>query len=229
MGIVLIGHGKMGRAIYEIAEDYSQKISEVFETSESLENVEPSKNVCIDFTNADAFGKNYKLIADKFDAAVVGTTGWDAIQNEVFDYFTARDKTLIYASNFSLGVNIFFQIVEITSKLLSKFGHYDPYLVEMHHKQKKDAPSGTAQVLYRILRSNFGDVSSPVSVRSGQIKGIHEIGFESSVDKIVVKHEAYSRRGFAEGALLAVELASTTKGVWSFRDLLESKFKEVLR
>ena len=187
------------------------------------------QSVCIDFTNPHAFLNNYKFIADNCKAAVIGTTGWDDSREKILTYFTTRKKTLIYASNFSLGMNVYFLGIKIISKLLSKFDNYDPYLLEMHHREKKDAPSGTAKVITNLLEKAFDKKITPISIRNGWIKGIHEVGYESVADKIIVKHEAYSREGFAKGAVLAAELTDKTKGIWDFQDLLSIKFKGELK
>lgn len=227
MQIALIGYGKTGKVVQEVAVQRGHEITTIFRDSDSINKAPLSANVAIDFTSPQAFKKNYKILADKFAAVIVGTTGWEDIQKEVFDYFSAKNKTLIYASNFSLGMNAFFHIVETTSKLLVNYD-YDPFLIELHHRNKKDAPSGTARTIDKIIKNVFGKSANPVSVRSGQIKGIHEVGYESAVDRIILKHEAYSQRGFAEGAVSAAEWSNSVTGIWNFRDLLNKKFIEKL-
>jgi len=229
MDIALIGYGKMGRAIYNAAVDRRHKIIEKFDTTNTLNSAALQDTVCIDFTNPLAFRTNYKLIADNCKAAIVGTTGWEDIRKEVFDYFTKHKKTLIYAGNFSIGANIYFKIIKIASKLLAGFEGYDPYVVEMHHREKKDQPSGTAKIIADILHQDFNKIVHPASIRSGWIKGVHEVGYESMVDKISIKHEAYTRDGFAVGAILAAEWVENVKGIWSFQDLLATKFQEILK
>lgn len=229
MQLVLIGYGKMGKAVEKAAKDRHHEIVAVYKDRASIEKISPSEHVCIDFTSPQAFRENYKFLAEKFKASVVGTTGWDNIQEEVFGYFKSQHKTLIYGSNFSLGINIFAQLTKLASMLLAGLGGYDPYLIEMHHRQKKDAPSGTAKMLDAIIRKSFGKSADPISVRCGNIKGAHEIGYESEVDRIVLKHEAYSRKGFADGAILAAELSESVAGIWNFKELLENKFKEILQ
>jgi len=229
MEIALIGYGKMGRAIHNLALSHDHKVINKIDTKKTLDRSLLQDAVCIDFTNHQAFRANYKIIADSCRSAVVGTTGWEDIKHEVIDYFTKSNKTLIYASNFSIGANIFFQITKIASKLLADFRGYDPYLIEMHHKEKKDSPSGTAKTLTKILEQEFDKKIYPASIRSGWIRGVHEVGFESMKDKISIKHEAYSRDIFADGAILAAEWSRTITGCWEFQDLLKTKFEEVLR
>lgn len=228
MDIVISGYGKMGKEVEAVVKSRGGKCIAVFSDTEALKGKTYEGNVCVDFTTPEAFKNNYKYVCDNFKAAVVGTTGWLDIKDDVIDYFKAKNKTLIYATNFSIGVNIFFKITELSSKLINGLAHYDPYILEMHHKQKLDAPSGTAKSLEKIVEDSFNKRIQAQSVRSGYIKGIHEVGFESEVDRITLNHEAYSRRGFAEGAVTAAEWAEDIKGVYEFKDLLEEKFKNII-
>ncbi len=229
MELTLIGYGKMGRAIHDAAVKGQHQITNKLNTKNPLHQAVLQDAVCIDFTNPVAFRANYQLIADNCKAAIVGTTGWEDIRKEVFAYFTEHKKTLIYSSNFSIGANIYFEIVKVATKLLANFASYDPYVLEMHHREKKDHPSGTAKIIANILEQEFNKKIDPVAVRSGWIKGVHEVSYESMVDRISIKHEAYTRDGFAAGAILAAEWSSHVKGIWSFQDLLATKFQEILR
>lgn len=229
MKIVISGYGKMGREIEAAAKSRGCECVSKPDTSEELANAVFPDAVCIDFTVPDAFRKNYKTIADNFKAAVVGTTGWYDILGEVKEYFAKKNKTLIYATNFSIGVNIFFKLNELAAKLASGLADYDPYIIEFHHTQKLDAPSGTAKTIGNILKEVLGKEIDIQSVRSGKIPGIHETGFESEVDRITLRHEAFSRKGFAEGAVTAAEWAENLSGVFEFKDLLEEKFKNTLK
>jgi len=226
MKITLIGYGKMGAEVGRIMLQRGHSICNVITRQEQLKSMKPEKAFCIDFTTPDAFRKNYKLIADKFDGAVVGTTGWYDILPQVKKYFASKKKKLIYGTNFSVGVNILFEVTGIASKLLGKFD-YNPYIIELHHKEKKDAPSGTAVTLKNIISENFNTDIPVSSVRRGFIKGIHDIGFESEVDKINIRHEAYSRQGFALGAVLAAEWIGKTKGAVDFKELFKQKIKSL--
>ncbi|MFA7361579.1 MAG: 4-hydroxy-tetrahydrodipicolinate reductase [Candidatus Kapaibacterium sp.] len=227
MNIVISGYGKMGQEIESVVKSRGGKCIAVLTKSESLRKTILQDSICIDFTTPEAFRKNYKHICNNFKAAVVGTTGWNDIKDEVIGYFKDKNKTLIYATNFSIGVNIFFKITELSSKIISTLTNYDAYIVEMHHKQKIDAPSGTAKTLEKILEDNLSKKAEIHSIRSGYIKGIHEVGYESEVDRITLKHEAYTRKGFAEGAVTAAEWTDDISGVYEFKELLENKFKEI--
>jgi 4-hydroxy-tetrahydrodipicolinate reductase len=220
MKITLNGYGKMGKEIERILLQRGHTVETVCNNSEQLSSISPGDSVCIDFTTPDAFMKNYKLIADKFTGAIVGTTGWYKLLPEIKEYFESRNKKLVYSTNFSVGVNILFEITDFASSLLSKF-NYAPHIIELHHKEKKDAPSGTAETLKNIIDKNTGKDIPVSSVRSGFIKGIHNIGFESSVDKINIRHEAYSRESFALGAVLAVEWLDKANGIIEFKDLFK--------
>lgn len=228
MKIVISGYGKMGKAIEGVLQE--QGIG-YFTTEDvaSVENQIAGSSVCIDFTTPQAFKRNYRLIADNFKAAVVGTTGWDDIKAEVIEYFEKKNRTLIYASNFSLGVNIFFKLNQIASEIISQMADYDPFIIEFHHNQKLDAPSGTAKSIGEIVSRNFGKFPDIQSVRAGHIFGIHELGFEGITDRLIMRHEAFSRMGFALGSVTAARWAEEMQGVHEFRELLETKFDEILK
>ncbi|MHC1731847.1 MAG: 4-hydroxy-tetrahydrodipicolinate reductase [Bacteroidales bacterium] len=226
--IVISGYGRMGKEIFSILQE-KDNIS-LF-TTDDICGFDPaiaSGAVCIDFTTPEAFRRNYRFIADSFRAAVIGTTGWNDIKDEVTDYFRERGTTMIYASNFSIGVNIFFEIARISSTLLGSTGEYDPYITELHHKYKMDSPSGTAVTLAGIVESGTGKKPDVQSVRCGHIPGIHKLGFESADDRILLSHEAFSRRSFAAGAVNAAFLALEAEGVFDFRTILREKFNRLL-
>ena len=191
--------------------------------SEAITDTDPAlakECVCIDFTTPSAFRSNYKFLAENFKAVVVGTTGWADIKDEVVAYFEKCGTPMIWASNFSIGVNVFFAVTEYISKLLGDAGGYSPYMVEMHHCHKLDAPSGTARSLGDIVDENMGTKVDIQSVRCGEIPGIHTIGFEGANDRITMTHEAFSREGFAAGAVEAALRTEGLSGVHEFRDLL---------
>ncbi|MGE5349644.1 MAG: 4-hydroxy-tetrahydrodipicolinate reductase [Actinomycetota bacterium] len=228
MNIVISGYGKMGKEIFSILQERDDIT--LFTTDDicGFEKATASESVCIDFTTPEAFRKNYRFIADSFRAAVIGTTGWNDIKEEVTGYFRERGTTMIYASNFSIGVNIFFEIARISSAILASSGNYDPYITELHHKFKLDSPSGTAGTIRDIVEKETGKKCSVQSVRCGYIPGTHNLGFESEVDRIVLTHEAFSRRGFAAGAVQAAYWTSGLEGVFDFREILRENFDKRL-
>ena len=220
MKILISGYGKMGKMIEKIIQ--SRGI-EYAGWSEAITDTDPAlakECVCIDFTTPAAFRSNYKFLAENFKAVVIGTTGWADIKDEVFAYFEKCGTPMIWASNFSIGVNVFFAVTEYISKLLGDAGGYSPYMVEMHHCHKLDAPSGTARSLGDIVDANMGTQVDIQSVRCGEIPGIHTIGFEGANDRITMTHEAFSREGFAAGAVEAALRTEGLSGVHEFRDLL---------
>ena len=175
--------------------------------------------VCIDFTTPAAFRANYRFLAENFKAVVVGTTGWADIRAEVVAYFEKCGTPMIWATNFSVGVNVFFAVTDYVSKLLGQFGGYSPYMVEMHHCHKLDAPSGTARSLADIVDANMGVKTDIQSVRCGEISGIHTVGYEGLNDRITMTHEAFSREGFAVGAVEAALRTEGLSGVHEFKEL----------
>ena len=191
--------------------------------SEAITETDPElakECVCIDFTTPAAFRANYRFLAENFKAVVVGTTGWMDIKDEVIAYFEKCGTPMIWASNFSIGVNVFFAVTEHISKLLGNAGGYSPYMVEMHHCHKLDAPSGTARSLADIVDCNMNTKTDIQSVRCGEIPGIHTIGFEGLNDRITMTHEAFSREGFAAGAVAAALKTEGLTGVHEFKTLL---------
>ncbi|MBR5063211.1 MAG: 4-hydroxy-tetrahydrodipicolinate reductase, partial [Bacteroidales bacterium] len=167
----------------------------------------------------DAFRNNYPFIARHFKAAVVGTTGWNDIEPQVFKAFEEAGTPLIYASNFSLGVNALFAAIKKASALLKGAG-YTPSIEEIHHIHKLDAPSGTAKSLAALVEDGLGVTPEISSIREGEVPGIHTVTYESACDKLTFRHEAYSREGLAVGAVVAVTLTEGLKGVHEFGELL---------
>lgn len=185
----------------------------------SVDDTLAAECVCIDFTTPEAFRANYPVIAKKFKAAVVGTTGWYDISGEVFEAFRSNGKTLVWASNFSLGVNAFFAAVRRACEVLRDHG-YTPHVQEVHHIHKLDAPSGTAKSVGRIIEDTLGVAPDIEARRVGEVPGIHTAEFVSEVDRLSFTHEAFSRKGFADGAVYAAELADVKQGIFEFKDLI---------
>lgn len=175
--------------------------------------------VCIDFTTPEAFRANYPALARLFKAVVVGTTGWYDIKSEVFAAFEAAGTTLVWASNFSIGVNAWFAALQRACEVLKGHG-YTPHVEEIHHIHKLDAPSGTAKSAGAIIADSLGVAPEIGSQRIGEVPGTHTAEFVSGVDKLTLTHEAFSREGFAEGAVAAAVMADTLTGVHEFKDLI---------
>ena len=190
--------------------------------SEDIQAVDPTlakECVCIDFTTPAAFRANYRFIASHFKAAVIGTTGWNDIQTEVIAVFEKEGTPMIYASNFSIGVNALFAAVEKAAKVLRGHG-YGPHITETHHIHKLDAPSGTAKSLGVLVKEELGEEPQIDSIREGEVPGIHTVEFRSAVDRLEFTHEAFSREGLAEGAVAAAMMTEGLQGVHEFKDLI---------
>ena len=218
--IALIGYGKMGKEI-----DALCKTSEVFDVvSVSYKNKEDGldlkgiakADIAVDFTSKDIVLKNIEEIAKLGKNLVVGTTGWNEDLEKVKKIVEKNKIGLVYSPNFSVGVNIFFKMIDFSAKLFEKFPNYDVYGLEVHHKAKLDSPSGTAlKIAGKVKGLNF------TSITSGRNPGFHEVVFDSVADGITLSHQAYSRVGFAKGALIAAEFIKNKKGVYSFEELFK--------
>ena len=175
--------------------------------------------VCIDFTTPDAFKANYRTLAANFKAVVVGTTGWYDIKDEVYKAFEEAGTPMVWASNFSLGVNALFAAMERACVVLKGHG-YTPRVDEIHHIHKLDAPSGTAKSMGVIIEKAMGETPEIGAQRIGEVPGIHTATFTSAVDKLTFTHEAFNREGLAEGAVVAAMLTEGLTGVHEFKDLI---------
>lgn len=220
MKAVISGYGRMGRMVEKILSERGLECAGVSEDIVNFDKELAKECVCIDFTTPTAFRSNYKFLAENFMAVVIGTTGWDDIREEVISYFEACGTTMIYASNFSIGVNVFFAAADRISSMLGNAGGYSPYIIEMHHCHKLDAPSGTAKTLGSIVDVNMNTHTDIQSVRCGEIPGIHTVGFESNVDRLTFTHEAFSREGFARGAVEAAVRTESVRGVHEFKEII---------
>ncbi len=227
MKIALIGYGKMGRLMEEVARRRDMDVVARFTRAHPLRVDEPARQALhevttlIDFSAPDAVPENIRAAAALSLNMVIGTTGWHSRLEEARKIVESSNIGVVYGSNFSLGVNLFYQIVERAAQLLAAFESYDPFVEEAHHKFKKDAPSGTALVLQKILANELNERPIPVtSVRAGYIPGTHIVSFDSTVDTIRLEHTARNREGFAEGALLAAKWIAGRKGFYEFREML---------
>ena len=186
-------------------------------TTESLANADAA----IEFTMPDTAITNIRRLVALNVPTVVGTTGWLAHLDEVKQLVAARNAALVYGSNYSIGMNLFFKLAHDAAALFARYAEYDPFLFEAHHKFKKDAPSGTALSIAQQVRASYGERTPDFSVlRAGHIPGTHEVGFDSEADTVTLTHVARSRAGFATGAVLAAELIQNKKGFYEFPELL---------
>ena len=236
MKIALIGYGKMGKAIEEIAlskgHEIVLKIGASNTSDFTKENIQKA-DVAIEFTGPDTAFENISKCIQWAVPVVCGSTGW-------LDHFEKAKKLceeekgcLLYASNFSIGVNLFFEINKQVAALMEPYENYDVSMTETHHTEKKDAPSGTAislaeQILAQIGRKKkwINEASRDASdliIRSERIDpapGTHTISYDSAIDSIEITHTAHTRKGFASGALLAAEFANQKIGIFTMKDVL---------
>jgi len=219
MKIIISGYGKMGHIIEANLKARGIELAAASEDICSTDKALAKECVCIDFTQPDAFRQNYRFLAENFKAVVVGTTGWNDIKDEVIAEFEKCGTPMIYASNFSIGVNALFAAVEKASKVLAGHG-YTPHITETHHIHKLDAPSGTAKSLGALVKDKLGVEPEITSIREGEVPGIHTVEFQSGCDRLSFTHEAFSREGFAEGAVTAALMIEGLKGVHEFKDLI---------
>ncbi len=219
MKAIISGYGRMGHMVEKKLAEHGIELALASEDIQAVDPALAKQCVCIDFTTPDAFKANYKFIAANFKAAVVGTTGWNDIAGEVIAEFERQGTPMIYASNFSLGVNALFAAVEKTAKVLKGHG-YTPHITETHHIHKLDAPSGTAKSLGALVATELGEDPKIDSIREGEVPGIHTVEFKSGVDRLEFTHEAFSREGLAEGAVVAAEMTEGLQGVHEFKDLI---------
>jgi len=237
MNIALIGYGKMGHAIERIAAERGHNIV-LRITTANKQDMTPANlrqaDVAIEFTNPGAALANVRQCLEAGVSTVCGTTGW----NEGFPEAEAKaietGTAFLQASNFSIGVNIFFEVNKLLASLMNNQPEYSVSVEETHHTQKKDAPSGTAitlaeQIMYYLKRKKQwvlgaikDDSSLPISAhRIENVLGTHKVTYSSTIDTIEITHTAHSRDGFAKGAVLAAEFISGKHGVFSMKDVLK--------
>jgi len=218
MKAVISGYGKMGHIIEEILNERGIECVGKCEDIAAFDPETARQSVCIDFTTPAAFRANYPILARNFKAVVVGTTGWNDIAPQVIKCFEDAGTTMIYASNFSIGVNVTFALARLAAQ---KLKGYNASIVETHHIHKLDAPSGTAASMAHIVQEASGVQEVPIeSRRIGEVPGIHTLELRSEADCITITHEAFSRRGFAEGAVTAAQMTENITGVHCFSDLI---------
>ena len=233
--LAIIGYGQMGNLIEKLATEYDFEIVSIIDplldneiSKESLAGAE----VCIEFTTPDVAFTNIQKICDLGKNMVVGTTGWLDKLDAVRKLVQKNEIGMVYGSNFSFGMNLFFQMFNSATKLMNKIEDYEVFGLELHHNIKKDSPSGTAKILSDIvLKNTDGKTSAQFekldrkikknefhfgSVRAGNIPGTHLIGFDSAADTIELKHTARNREGLAIGALKAAEWITKKKGLYDF-------------
>ncbi|EGK02486.1 4-hydroxy-tetrahydrodipicolinate reductase [Dysgonomonas gadei] len=237
MNIALIGYGKMGHEIEKIAISRGHSIVSIIDVNNPDDFGSPafkSADVAIEFSTPDSAIDNYRKCFAAQVPVVAGTTGWLEHMDEVKKACSEGGQTFFYASNYSLGVNIFFVLNKYLARIMNNYPDYDVKMEEIHHIHKLDAPSGTAITLAEGVIENISrkerwnlEVEEKQSdlaihcIREGEVPGIHEIIYESEADIISIKHDAKSRKGFALGAVVAAEFTKGKKGFLGMNDMLK--------
>ena len=244
MNIAIIGYGKMGREIEKAAKSKgitTTSIIDPYDNDAGFKEINESSmsgvDVCIDFSTPSSVVDNIKKAAKFKKNVVIGTTGWYDKIDEARNIVKESNIGFIYASNFSIGVNAFFKIIESAAKIINKVENYDIYGYELHHNKKIDSPSGTAKTIGEILIKNikrkdtmiFDKIDRKIepnelhiaSIRAGSIPGTHVVGFDSSADTIELRHTARNREGFALGAIMAAQWIQNKKGFYDINDIIK--------
>ncbi len=235
MKILLIGHGKMGKAIEAYAIERGHSLVAIIDVNDSITPVLTEQaDVAIEFTHPDSAFENIKFCLENNLPILSGTTGWLDKMPEIENICKKNNGTFLYASNFSIGVNLFFKLNKFLAQIMNGQSGYRPSMVEVHHTHKKDAPSGTAITLAEGIISENSTVKSwknektskneelsIISERIAEIPGTHKITYQSEVDQISIEHEAYSRDGFVQGAVLVAEWLPSQKGMVKIDDFLK--------
>lgn len=236
MNILLIGYGKMGKTIEEIARERDHRIVERIDINNAsvLEELDPDGvDVAIEFSQPEAAFGNIRKCLERRIRIISGTTGWLDRKPEIEELCRIKQGTFFYASNFSIGVNLFFRLNTYLAGLMTDYDQYSAVMEEIHHTEKKDAPSGTAitlaeGILKKINRidrwekgkSGARDILGIESFREGKVPGTHIIKYISEIDQIEIRHEAFSRKGFALGAVMVAEWIQVHSGVLTMDDFL---------
>lgn len=248
MNIAIVGFGKMGKKIYQVASEKDYKVTSIID-SMSTDSLVTDKeittkslsgcDVVIDFSHPSCIVGNIMFYLANGIPAVIGTTGWYEKIEELKGFAKAfPQSSIIYSGNFSIGVSLYREVIKLASSLFGKTGSYDVFANEIHHKEKADSPSGTAALISDIIIDNFDGKDKVVtqrldrkikdneihvsSTRGGWIPGTHTVVFDSPFDSIELTHRARTRDGFAIGAVLAAEWLMNKKGFFTLDDFVET-------
>ncbi len=234
MRIALVGYGKMGHIIDELATRKGHEIVARLNETPTAENLN-NPDVVIEFSNPEVAFNNIKLCLENKIPVICGTTGWLDQKPKIEEIALQNNIAFLYGSNFSLGVNLFFALNERLANLMKDFSEYNVQLEEIHHTQKKDAPSGTAISIAEGIIKNDDRFDSwkldetqnkelgIFAIRENEVPGTHSVYYKSDVDEIEIKHTAFNRNGFAVGAIVAAEWIIGKTGNFTMKDVLFSK------
>lgn len=236
MNIAIIGYGKMGKTIERIANERNHNIIEIIGNGE-IEKINASLaekcDVAIEFSKPTSCRENILKCLNNNISVLSGTTGWNYDEEEIKNICAKNDTAFLYSSNFSIAVNIFFEINKKLAELMDKYSNYNVAIEETHHIHKFDKPSGTALTLAKdIIQnstrfSNIPDNKEDIvqklninSIREGEVCGNHKVKWESDIDSICIEHDAKSRDGFALGAIIATEFIYNKRGIYYMKDII---------
>lgn len=247
MKVVLVGYGKMGKEIEKILISRGhQVVGKATDVHPLNKEMIANADVAIDFSTPHSVLDNIDFLINSNIPAIVGTTGWNSSYEKVKTTVQGKNGALVHASNFSIGVNLFFKLNEQLAKLMEPYKDYTPSITEIHHTEKLDAPSGTAITLADGIIENYSEIkdwtctstSSTANtqsnkksqegnnlkidaVRKHDVKGTHLIEYKSNIDTLSIQHEAHNRTGFALGAVIAAEWILNKKGIFTMKDVLQ--------
>jgi 4-hydroxy-tetrahydrodipicolinate reductase len=224
--LAIVGMGKMGRAIADLAPSHGFEVAARLDHAEMQSGLTKDMlggaDVAVEFTVPDATPANVRALIAAGCPVVVGTTGWYADLDDVQRDVNRSNGALLAATNFSLGVNIFEQVLARAAELFAAAPGFDAHMIETHHSAKKDAPSGTALTLAKAAAAAGGREIPITSVRVGSVPGIHEVIFDAQFEQVRLQHVARDRRVFADGALVAAAWLIGRRGVFTMKDVLDS-------
>lgn len=224
--LALVGYGKMGRLVEQLAPDHGFEVVLRLDGKANpggagiTEDAFRGVDVAVDFSVPAAVADNAERLAALKIPTVVGTTGWSDHLPRVREAVLRHGSALVYGANFSVGVQVFYRIVEAAARLLANEDAYGAWAYEIHHRMKKDAPSGTLREILRVMEgAGYGRAVDVASNRAGHVPGTHQVGFDSEADTITLEHRARSRAGFAHGALRAARWVPGRQGVYEFSEV----------
>ena len=240
MNIAIVGYGKMGRAIEKLALEQGHQVVVTISSAnkhqiDQLSEYNP--DVAIEFSTPDSAVQNLEKIISQKIPVICGTTAWHHQYDRICKLTKENSSALLYASNYSIGMNLMFRMNQQLAKMMSRFDHYIPSITEIHHIHKKDAPSGTAVTLaeqiiqqqdridHWVLDVNENKALTIKSQREGEVIGTHYVSYTSEIDDITLSHVAHSRDGFVAGALLAAEFINGKSGIYNMQDVLSWALK----
>jgi len=237
MRILILGYGKMGKTIEQIALKRNHTVPYKIDLSNQHDLLKLDKSeidVAIEFSSPESAFENIKICLEKGIPVVSGTTGWLEKKQEIIDLTNKTKGGFFYASNYSVGVNLFFHLNKILARIMNNFPDYTVTMEEIHHTEKKDAPSGTAITLAEGViehldrtkkwineESQTSGELPIISKRIDKVPGTHTVDYSTKVDSIEIKHTAHTREGFAEGAVIAAEWLKGKQGVFGMDDMLK--------